>query len=68
MPYPINQRAHQFNLIQSVPVSFGLWDTALKFLSPGPRNDVTDHLVHSNRQTTATLGTEESVRYGEVGV
>ena len=23
----------------------GLWDTALKFLSPGPRNDVTDHLV-----------------------
>ena len=22
----------------------GLWDTALKFLSPGPRNDVTDHL------------------------
>ena len=36
----------QFNSIQSVPVSFGLWDTALKFLSPGPRNDVTDHLVH----------------------
>ena len=28
-----------------VPVSFGLWDTALKFLSPGPRNDVTDHLA-----------------------
>ena len=23
----------------------GLWDTALKFLSPGPRNDVTDHLA-----------------------
>ena len=44
MPYPINQRAHQFNLIQSVPVSFGLWDTALKFLSPGPRSDFTDHL------------------------
>ena len=44
MPYPINQRAHQFNSIQSVPVSFGLWDTALKFLSPGPRNDVTDYL------------------------
>ena len=44
MPYPINQRVHQFNSIQSVPVSFGLWDTALKFLSPGPRNDVTDHL------------------------
>ena len=31
--------------IQSVPVSFGLWDTALKFLSPGPRSDVTDHLA-----------------------
>ena len=31
--------------VQSVPVSFGLWDTALKFLSPGPRNDVTDHLA-----------------------
>ena len=33
--------------IQSVPVapvSFGLWDTALKFPSPGPRNEVTDHL------------------------
>ena len=44
MPYPINQRAYQFNSIQSVPVSFGLWDTALKFLSPGPRNDVTNHL------------------------
>ena len=44
MPYPIHQRAHQFNSIQSVPVSFGLWDTALKFLSPGPRSDVTDHL------------------------
>ena len=44
MPYPINQRAHQFNSIQSVPVSFGLWDTALKFLSPGPRSGVTDHL------------------------
>ena len=40
----INQPAHQFNSIQSVPVSFGLWDTALKFLSPGPRSDVTDHL------------------------
>ena len=44
MPYPINQPAHQFNSIQSVPVCFGLWDTALKFLSPGPRSDVTDHL------------------------
>ena len=49
MPYPINQRAHQFNSIQSVPVSFGLWDTALKFLSPGPRSDVTDHLEKDDR-------------------
>ena len=32
----------------SVPVSLGLWDTALKFLSPGPRNDVTDHLVNTS--------------------
>ena len=34
--------------IQSVPVapvSFGLWDTALKCLSPGLRSDVTDHLA-----------------------
>ena len=30
--------------IQSVTLSFGLWDKALKFLSPGPRNDVTHHL------------------------
>ena len=38
----------QFNSICSG--SFGLWDAALKFLSPGPRSDVTDHLVsiHSN--------------------
>ena len=49
MPYPIKQRAHQFNSIQSVPVSFGLWDTALKFLSPGPRSDVTDHLASLER-------------------
>ena len=49
MPYPINQRVHQFNSIQSVPVSFGLWDTALKFLSPGPRSDVTDHLEDQRR-------------------
>ena len=35
--------------IQSVPVGFGLWDTALKFLSPGPRNDVTDHLAKTRK-------------------
>ena len=36
--------------IQSVPVapvSFGLWDTALKFLFQGLSNDVTDHLVQT---------------------
>ena len=50
MPYTINQRAHQFNSIQFVPVSFGLWDTALKFLSPGTRSDVTDHLAASSEK------------------
>ena len=59
MPYPINQRAHQFNSIQSVPVSFGLWDTALKFLSPGPRSDVTDHLVVVLGVFQASEGTRE---------
>ena len=29
----------------NISARVGLWDTALKFLSPGPRNDVTDHLV-----------------------
>ena len=32
----------------------GLWDTALKFLSPGPRNDVTDHLVCTYNKLCAT--------------
>ena len=54
MLYPTNQRAHQFNSIQSVPVSFDLWDTALTFLSPGRRNDVTDHLA-VKWELTATL-------------
>ena len=27
-----------------IGVRVGLWDMALKFLSPGLRNDVTDHL------------------------
>ena len=45
--------------IQSVPVapvSFGLWDTALKFLSPGPRNDVTDHLAVAQAQNRCMKG------------
>ena len=50
----------QFNSIQSVPVSFGLWDTALKFLSPGPRSDVTDHLEHTDKQMTLEEG-EQSI-------
>ena len=37
--------------IQSVPISFGLWDTALKFLSPGPRSDVTDQLAGLDKRT-----------------
>ena len=44
----------QFNSIQSVLVSFGLWDTALKFLSPGRRNDVTDHLVICRKITESS--------------
>ena len=50
MPYPINQRAHQFNSIQFVPISFGLWDTALKFISQEPAVDVTDHLAASSEK------------------
>ena len=45
--------------IQSVPVGFGLWDTALKFLSPGPRSDVTDHLVHAGSLNVAVVGFHE---------
>ena len=60
MPYSINQRAHQFNSIQSVQVSFGLWDTALKSLSPGPRSDVTDHLVVHAYPESNVMGDEES--------
>ena len=44
--------------IQSVPVapvSFGLWDTALKFLSPGPRNDVTDHLDRKEQKNVVLM-------------
>ena len=44
----------QFNSICSRhDVSFGLWDTALKFLSPGPRSDVTDHLEQLSRLRAA---------------
>ena len=64
MPYPINQRAHQFNSIQSVPVSFGLWDTALKFLFPGPRNDVTDHLDVSEAMNNVKSLEDQSYAYG----
>ena len=49
--------------IQSVPVSFDLWDTAdtaLKFLSPGARNDVTDHLERlGSLQTKLNAGLSE---------
>ena len=62
MPYPINRRAHQFNSIQSVPVSFGLWDTALKFLSPGPRVDVTDLLVMSGSSAFLLASHEDVLR------
>ena len=39
IPYPINQSWRE-----QIGARVGLWDTALKSLSPGPRNDVTDHL------------------------
>ena len=47
--------------IQSAPVSFGLWDMALKLLSPGPRSDVTDHLEVANEcygSEQGSLGTK----------
>ena len=44
MPYPINQSWREQIELNWIGARVGLWDTALKFLSPGPRNDVTDHL------------------------
>ena len=44
MPYPINQSWRDQIDLNWIGARVGLWDTALKFLSPGPRNDVTDHL------------------------
>ena len=55
----------QFNSICS-RVSFGLWDTALKFLSPGPRNDVTDHLA-ANRGTSQNAFASYTVGLGFSG-
>ena len=45
MPYPINQSWREQIELNWIGARVGLWDTALKFLSPGPRNDVTDNLV-----------------------
>ena len=39
-----------------------LWDTTLKFLSPGPRNDVTDHLGVPN-QSTAQNHSNRALKY-----
>ena len=44
MPYPINQSWREQIELNWIGARVGLWDTALKFLSRGPRNDVTDHL------------------------
>ena len=44
MPYPLNQSWREQIELHWIGARVGLWDTALKFLSPGPRNDVTDHL------------------------
>ena len=38
-------RRHDSKTELNISARVGLWDTALKFLSPGPRNDVTDHLA-----------------------
>ena len=46
MPYPINQSWREQIELNWIDARVGLWDTALKFLSPGTRNDVTDHLVN----------------------
>ena len=43
MPYPINQSWREQIELNWIGARIGLWDTALKFLSPGLRNDVTDH-------------------------
>ena len=53
----------------SVPVSLGLWDTALKFLSPGPRKDVTDHLEGSSQdaQLQAPQSTSVALRSPQHG-
>ena len=44
MPYPINQSWREQIELNWIGARVGLWDTTLKFLSPGPCNDVTDHL------------------------
>ena len=49
MPYPINQSWREQIELNWIGARVGWWDTALKFLSPGPRNDVTDHLEESFR-------------------
>ena len=47
-------------------MTFGLWDTALKFLSPGPRSEVTDHLVEGlkGKHPEAVYIEDESLLYG----
>ena len=45
MPYPINQSWREKIELNWIGARVRLWDMALKFLSPGLRNDVTDHLA-----------------------
>ena len=57
MPYPINQSWREQIELNWIGARVGLWDTALKFLSTGPRNDVTDHLgltIDNSRQRGKT--------------
>ena len=55
MPYPINQSWRKPIELNWIGARVGLWDTALKFLSPGPRSDVTDHLAAKNRENVLVL-------------
>ena len=61
MPYPINQSWREQIELNWIELNWigardGLWDTALKFLSPGPRNDVTDHLEGSQAKKSGHFG------------
>ena len=51
----------------SISVRVALWNTALKFLLPVPRNDVTDHLedVNNKKNDYDNKNTDDNSEYGE---